>query len=129
MAPAFRELIGLVLIVAILAVSARASISRRGARKLRRWAQVARPERWPDRRDPERAFTKAQRMKILRRADWRCEWVENGERCRALHGAPGVALEADHVIPWAAGGATIVRNGQALCGPHNRSKSDRVWAG
>lgn len=68
-------------------------------------------------------------MRILARADWRCEWIEDGERCEALHGAPGVALEADHVIPWAAGGATIVSNGQALCGPHNRAKSDRIRTG
>jgi hypothetical protein len=42
-----------------------------------------------------------------------------------MQGAPGVVLEADHVIPWVLGGRTHVDNGQALCTPHNRRKASK----
>ncbi len=35
-------------------------------------------------------------------------------------------LEADHVFPWAKGGRTSLRNGQLLCGPHNRAKGATI---
>lgn len=127
MAELLRGLTGVVLLAAILAVSARATIRRGGARTLRRWLTTTRPETWADGRDPQRQFTPGQRRRILRRAGYRCQWIDDqGRRCQAVHGAPGVALEADHVIPWAAGGATVMSNGQALCGPHNREKGARL---
>lgn len=58
------------------------------------------------------------------RADGRCEAAEFvfSGRCSAR------ATEVDHVIPWSRGGPTVESNGQALCRPHNRSKSARVPA-
>ncbi len=38
--------------------------------------------------------------------------------------APITWLEADHVMPWNRAGPTALPNGQMLCGPHNRAKSD-----
>ena len=40
--------------------------------------------------------------------------------------APPSWLEADHILPWAHNGDTATGNGQMLCGPGNRSKSDRI---
>jgi len=33
-------------------------------------------------------------------------------------------LQWDHIRPWASGGLTVLWNGAALCGPHNRVKSN-----
>jgi hypothetical protein len=40
--------------------------------------------------------------------------------------APITWLEADHLIPWNRAGPTNTTNGQILCGPHNKLKSDRI---
>jgi hypothetical protein len=52
--------------------------------------------------------------------------LDGWTRCAAVHGAPGVQLEADHVYPWAYGGPTSLANGQALCRPHNAKKSGKL---
>ncbi|HWU32851.1 MAG TPA: HNH endonuclease signature motif containing protein [Marmoricola sp.] len=72
-------------------------------------------------RDPQRWFTHDQKREILRRSGHRCEATYLGRRC-----AHTTDLQADHVIPWAAGGPTTVANGQALCRTCNREKSNRV---
>ena len=77
---------------------------------------------WPARRDPWRVFRFDARRQVLARAGGRCEaatfliW----RRC------PGEASEADHIYPWSKGGATVICNGQALCSPHNKAKSNRT---
>lgn len=65
-------------------------------------------------KDPTRAFTRDQRLVI---------WRRDGESCQEC-GRP-VAFEemqADHVLPHARGGTTVVENGQSLCGECNRRK-------
>lgn len=44
--------------------------------------------------------------------------------------SPHSWLQADHLIPWSRGGATRLSNGQILCDPHNKAKSDEPppWA-
>jgi hypothetical protein len=39
--------------------------------------------------------------------------------------APYTWLQADHITPWNRNGTTSVGNGQMLCGPDNRRKSDQ----
>lgn len=72
-------------------------------------------------RDPQRWFTRQQRREILARAGNRCEATYLGRRCRRT-----TELQADHVVPWAAGGPTTIDNGQALCRDCNREKTNRV---
>jgi hypothetical protein len=70
-------------------------------------------------RDVWRGFKFEARRTVMARAASRCEgsiFIAWG-RCRQ------VAVEVDHVYPWANGGATIISNGQALCRDHNRRKS------
>ena len=72
-------------------------------------------------RDPQRAFSEAQRQAIFARAGHRCEHTSLvGRRCtvRPTH--------ADHVHPWSKGGATTLANAQALCSRHNLQKGSRV---
>lgn len=65
------------------------------------------------------------RLDVCRRAGWRCEWIEAGERCRASH-ARGDRMIADHVVERGDGGALLdVDNGQCLCTQHNTLKGNR----
>lgn len=72
-------------------------------------------------RDPRRAFTTAERLRLFARAGNRCEYKPIIlPRCVA---AP---THADHIYPWSRGGATSISNGQALCARHNLAKSNWV---
>jgi hypothetical protein len=71
------------------------------------------------RRDPWRGFKFAARRAVMTRAAGRCE----APRFFTWGRYPDPATEADHVFPWSCGGPTVVSNGQALCGSHNRRKS------
>ncbi|SEP19217.1 HNH endonuclease [Trujillonella endophytica] len=76
-------------------------------------------------RDPQRLFVGADRFAIMSRAGHRCEhhsWRTG--RCETTG-----RLQADHVHPHSRGGTTTIGNGQALCGPHNERKGNRIpWA-
>lgn len=70
---------------------------------------------------------KAWRAAVLRRAGYRCEWVENGQRCERA--APEHRMIADHIVERADGGAwTDPANGQCLCTQHNTLKGVRARA-
>lgn len=61
------------------------------------------------------------RQIVCRRAGWRCEWIENGQRCTCHF--PAYRVVADHIIERADGGAPFdPANGQCLCIPHNTQK-------
>ncbi|MEU9471240.1 HNH endonuclease [Streptomyces avermitilis] len=68
-------------------------------------------------RDPQRFFTQNQRNILYDLAEGRCE------TCSAplLDG-----WEADHMVPWAQGGRTVIENGQALCAQCNKRKGRGV---
>lgn len=73
-------------------------------------------------KDPQRLFVGAERYAVLARAGHRCEHHSRlFGRCTVTE-----HLQADHVHPHSRGGATSVANGQALCGPHNRRKGNRI---
>lgn len=58
---------------------------------------------------------------IMNRAGWHCEHYSLVfRRCEARD-----QLEADHIEPWAFGGATEIENAQALCHKHNSRK--KAW--
>lgn len=60
---------------------------------------------------------------VLQRAGYRCEWIENGERCPKSE-ANGDRLFADHIKERADGGALYdPNNGRCLCGSHHTTKT------
>lgn len=72
-------------------------------------------------RDPQRAFTTAQRLAGFRRAGNQCEHKRLFlPRCTA---APN---HGDHVYPWSRGGSTTLANFAALCARHNLAKSSTI---
>lgn len=65
-------------------------------------------------KDARRTFDRDQRLTIWRRADGRCQACGESVVFDAMH--------ADHVVPHARGGKTVVANGQCLCAPCNLAK-------
>ncbi len=67
--------------------------------------------------DPQRVFTSAERKIGNDRAGNQCEHKPIlGRRC------PNPGTQGDHIIPWSAGGATVMSNFASLCSWHNQSK-------
>jgi 5-methylcytosine-specific restriction endonuclease McrA len=66
-----------------------------------------------------RLFTQAQKLLILRRANYKCQ----------ICGTPLTweNFEADHQVAYSKGGATQTWNGLALCLECNRRKSDKPY--
>ncbi len=62
-------------------------------------------------------------LAVKRRAGWRCEHVENGERCRNRH--PTSVIYADHRVEIRddLSRALDPANGQALCPVHHTTKT------
>lgn len=78
----------------------------------------------PKRADPELLSSahRAWRAEVLRRAGYRCEWIDGGRRCERR--APEHRLFADHIRERRDGGAALdPANGQALCGSHHTEKT------
>jgi len=67
---------------------------------------------------------RAWRATVLRRADYRCEAIDDGKRCEVR--APA-RLFADHIRERKDGGAPLdPANGQCLCGSHHTIKTQAV---
>lgn len=78
----------------------------------------------PKRADPEllTAEHKAWRKAVLERAGYRCQAIENGQRCTKA--APDHRLFADHIVERKDGGAKLdPANGRCLCGSHHTQKT------
>lgn len=56
------------------------------------------------------------RQVVLQRCGFRCEWVDDGQRCLAA------ATDADHILP---GDLNELANLQGLCSRHHRAKTSR----
>ena len=63
-----------------------------------------------------RLFAGATRKAVLAR---------DGECFEELCDVPAEDCQVDHIEPWSAGGATVVANGRAACGFHNRRRHRR----
>ena len=64
---------------------------------------------------------KAWALQVKRRAGWRCEWIDNGQRCAV---AAPARLFADHINERRDGGARLdPKNGRCLCGRHHSLKT------
>ena len=65
---------------------------------------------------------KAFRETVLRNAGYRCEWIENGQRCEKS--APRHRMFADHKKERRDGGDPFdPANGWCLCGAHHTRKT------
>lgn len=63
------------------------------------------------------------RRAVLDRDEFTCVWCfASARRNHRLH------LEADHIVPWSAGGADHPVNLRTLCQPCNQARSNRVHA-
>jgi hypothetical protein len=76
-------------------------------------------------KDPKRGFTAQQRLAVFRR---------DGGVCQLQIRCDGLKLRwddwhCDHLVPWTAGGATSVGNGQAACSQCNLSKGSNLPEG
>lgn len=68
------------------------------------------------------------REAVCDRAGWRCQWIENGQRCKRSR-ARGDRMIADHIVERADGGAPLdPTNGQCLCVQHNTLKGVQARA-
>lgn len=83
---------------------------------------VKEPEKTADKHYGTAAH-EAWRKRILDRAGWRCEWIEDGKRCEKR--APEHRMIADHVIEIKDGGDPL-GEGQCLCVAHNTLKGIRA---
>lgn len=68
--------------------------------------------------DPTREFDRYEKAVIYQRDNGICQWPSCQKK------VTWVDFEADHVRAWVKGGETKIENGQVLCKPHNRKKSD-----
>ena len=83
----------------------------------------------PKRADAEllTAAYRTWRAEVLRRASYRCQWIDGGQRC--TKSAPEHRLFADHIFERADGGGLLdPANGQCLCGRHHSLKTTMVRA-
>lgn len=83
-------------------------------------AFVARKHRRKPATDDKRMFSTTEKVECKRRAGNRCEHSQFGVRCKTS------SAHADHIYPWARGGATAMSNCQSLCAPHNLRKSATI---
>jgi hypothetical protein len=73
-------------------------------------------------KDERRAFSEAERIRIYRRDNGLCQMcLDEGKPEREAQ-VPWGEYEADHVIPYAKGGRTVLENAQVLCRYHNQQK-------
>lgn len=75
-------------------------------------------------RDSDRIFTKEQRFEMWEKQDGVCP--ETGKTIPKHEINNSQIWHADHIIPWDAGGQTIVENGQLICKIANLKKSNKV---
>jgi 5-methylcytosine-specific restriction enzyme A len=69
---------------------------------------------------------RAWRIEVCRRAGWRCEWIDNGQRC-TKSAANGDRMAADHIEERRDGGSDL-GTGMCVCGKHHTIKTNRERA-
>jgi 5-methylcytosine-specific restriction endonuclease McrA len=87
-----------------------------------RCAHTARPRRSPAARPGSRHVPAAVRRAVWARDNGQCAFVGHDGRCRARG-----FLEIHHVIPFAAGGETVVDNLQLRCRAHNAYEAEEFF--
>jgi 5-methylcytosine-specific restriction endonuclease McrA len=77
-------------------------------------------------KDTRRSYSEAERIKIYRRDNGRCQKCMKESKPDRECIVPWSEYDADHVIPHVRGGETSVPNAQVLCRTHNRQKGART---
>ena len=72
--------------------------------------------------DEQRQFTHEQRLVIYRKSNGKC--INPNDNSDCVGDCTWDNFQADHIIPYSAGGKTAVDNGQLLCPSCNLKKSD-----
>lgn len=73
-------------------------------------------------KDSKRAFTEFERIQIYRKGKGYCQQCLREGKPESESRVSWFNFQADHVIPHAKGGKTVLENGELLCAYHNRSK-------
>lgn len=76
-------------------------------------------------KDSRRIFNEAERIKIYRAHKGLCQVCLNNGCSPENAYVPWKQYEADHILAHSLGGNTDAWNGQVLCRPHNRAKSNK----
>jgi hypothetical protein len=74
-------------------------------------------------KDERRAFDEAERIAIYRRDEGLCSMCIEEGKPEAEARVPWREFDADHVLPHARGGRTVIENGRVLCRYHNRGRA------
>lgn len=77
-------------------------------------------------KDSKRAFTELERITIYRRDKGFCQECLRAEKPENEAKVSWSNYQADHVIPHAKGGKTILENSELLCSYHNQSKGATI---
>lgn len=77
-------------------------------------------------KDEKRAFSELERIIIYRNGKGLCQECLREEKPEKESKVSWSNFQADHVIPHAKGGQTVLKNGELLCAFHNLSKGARV---
>jgi len=77
-------------------------------------------------KDEKRAFTELERIIIYRNGKGFCQQCLREGKPENEAKVSWAAYQADHVIPHAKGGRTILDNGELLCNYHNQSKGAKI---
>ncbi len=84
----------------------------------------------PRPRQPDSYYSTQQhrewRLAVCRQAGWRCEVIENGQRCEKS-ASNGDRMFADHITERSDGGADQ-GPGMCICGAHHTIKTNRARA-
>ena len=79
-------------------------------------------------KDEQRTFNEAERIAIYRKGRGLCKACLDAGLSEKEAQVAWANYEADHVLPHAHGGSTIVENGQVLCMKHNKAKGASIPA-
>ncbi len=78
---------------------------------------------------PSRVIDVGEQRRIFRGATRRAVEIRDRECYHPTCEEPLERCQVDHIIPWAAGGPTIIDNGRLACGFHNRQRHKRDGPG
>ena len=73
-------------------------------------------------KDTKRGFTESERISIYRKGKGLCQQCLREGKPENEARVSWSKYQADHVIPHAKGGKTVIENGELLCSYHNQSK-------
>ncbi|MDD2480246.1 MAG: DUF262 domain-containing protein [Victivallaceae bacterium] len=77
-------------------------------------------------KDQKRAFSELERIMIYRKGKGLCQQCLREGKTENEAKVSWSNYQADHVLPHAKGGKTILKNSELLCSYHNQTKSDKI---